>query len=160
MIFGAFVLLGGYALPRLQIEAMPEVDLPTLTVQTYWNGASPQAIQRSITVPIEEAARKVHGVESIESVSRAGWSQVEVSFRRGVDIEFARVDLNEQLGSASLRFCHTSRRSFEPSSSSRSASNRPSIPMNSTTWPSNGSSPESSRSMGSPTPASWVEPDR
>lgn len=98
MIFGAFVLLGAYALPRLQVEAMPEVDLPTLTVHTYWNGASPQAIQRSITVPVEEAARKVHGVENIESVSRAGASQVEISFRRGVDIEFARVDLNEQLG--------------------------------------------------------------
>ena len=98
MIFGAFVLLGAYALPRLQIEAIPETDLPTLTVQTFWNGASPQAIQRAITVPVEEAARKVHGVEEIKSVSRAGWSQVEVSFRRGVDIDFARVDLNEQLG--------------------------------------------------------------
>jgi HAE1 family hydrophobic/amphiphilic exporter-1 len=98
MIFGAFVLLGAYALPRLQIEALPEVDLPTLTIQTFWNGASPQAIQRSITVPVEEAARKVHGVEEIKSTSRAGWSQVEVSFRRGVEIEFARVDLNEQLG--------------------------------------------------------------
>jgi hydrophobic/amphiphilic exporter-1 (mainly G- bacteria), HAE1 family len=98
MIFGAFVLLGAYALPRLQIEAIPETDLPTLTVQTVWNGASPLAIQRAITVPVEEAARKVHGVEDIKSVSRAAWSQVEISFRRGVDIEFARVDLNEQLG--------------------------------------------------------------
>ncbi|MDH3217289.1 MAG: efflux RND transporter permease subunit [Candidatus Krumholzibacteria bacterium] len=99
MIFATFLLLGAYSLPRLQIEAIPEVNLPTLTVQTYWNGASPQAIQRSITIPIEEAARKVHGVEQVKSTSSPGRSRVEISFRREINIDFARVDLNEQLGS-------------------------------------------------------------
>ena len=98
MIFSVFVVLGIYALPKLQIEAMPEVSLPTLTVTTFWNGASPKAIQRSITIPVEEAARKVHGVDEITSRSSAGRSQVEISFRREVNLDFARVELNEQLG--------------------------------------------------------------
>jgi len=98
MIFTIFVVLGAYSIPRLKIEAIPEVDLPTLTVVTSWNGASPQAIQRSITIPVEEAARNVHGVEEIESRSGAGRSNVTISFRREVDIDFASVDLNEQLG--------------------------------------------------------------
>ncbi|MEE9268710.1 MAG: efflux RND transporter permease subunit [Candidatus Krumholzibacteria bacterium] len=99
MIFAVFVLLGVYALPKLQVEAIPEINLPTLTVQTYWNGASPRAIQRSITIPIEEAARKIHGVEEIVSTSYAGRSRVQIKFRRDINIDFARVDLNEQLGS-------------------------------------------------------------
>jgi len=99
MIFTAFVVLGIYAMPRLKIEAIPEVSLPKLTVVTSWNGASPKAIQRSITLPIESAARQLHGVESITSRSRSGSSIVEVEFRRDVDIDFARMDLNEQLGS-------------------------------------------------------------
>jgi HAE1 family hydrophobic/amphiphilic exporter-1 len=99
MIFAVFILLGAYALPRLQVEAIPEVNLPTLTIQTLWNGASPQAIQRSITIPVEEAAQKVHGVEKVTSTSSPGRSQVEIEFRRDVNIDFARVDLNEQLGS-------------------------------------------------------------
>ena len=98
MIFTAFVVLGMYALPRLQIEAIPEVDLPSLSINTRWSGASPQAVQRSITLPIEEASRKVHGVESVKSTSRAGNSVIEVEFRRDVDVEFARLELNEQLG--------------------------------------------------------------
>jgi HAE1 family hydrophobic/amphiphilic exporter-1 len=98
MIFAMFVVLGAYSLPKLQIEAMPEVDLPELRVFTRWNGASPKAIQRSITIPVEEAARNVHGVEEIESRSNAAWSQVTVRFRRDIDIDFARLDLNEQLG--------------------------------------------------------------
>jgi hydrophobic/amphiphilic exporter-1 (mainly G- bacteria), HAE1 family len=99
MLFAGLMLMGIYALPRLEIEAMPETELPSLTVSTTWNGASPAAVQRSITIPIEEAARKVHGVEEISSQSRPGMSNVTVSFRRDVDMEFAQLDLGEQLGS-------------------------------------------------------------
>jgi HAE1 family hydrophobic/amphiphilic exporter-1 len=56
-------------------------------------------VQRSLTLPIEESVRNVHGVESVRSTSRASRSQVEVEFRRDVDIDFARLELNEQLGS-------------------------------------------------------------
>jgi HAE1 family hydrophobic/amphiphilic exporter-1 len=98
MIFTAFVVLAIYALPKIEVEALPEIDLPKLTVQTRWSGASPKAIQRSITLPIEEAVRDLHGVESVRSTSRAGESLVEVEFRRDIDIDFARLHLNEQLG--------------------------------------------------------------
>ena len=98
MIFVSFVVMGAYSIPRLKIEAIPDVNLPTLTVTTGWNGASPQAIQRSISIPIEEAVQDVHGVEKIESTSRAGNSTVTISFRRDVNIDFARLDINEQLG--------------------------------------------------------------
>jgi HAE1 family hydrophobic/amphiphilic exporter-1 len=99
MIFTAFVVMAIYALPKIEIEALPEIDLPKLTVQTRWSGASPKAVQRSITLPVEEAVRELHGVESVRSTSRAGESVVEVEFRRDIDIDFARLHLNEQLGS-------------------------------------------------------------
>ena len=98
MLFTALVIMGVYAMPRLEIEAMPETELPSLSVVTTWNGASPAAVQRSLTIPIEEAARRVHGVEEIESRSRPGRSSVQVSFRRDVNMEFAQLELAEQLG--------------------------------------------------------------
>jgi len=55
-------------------------------------------VQRSITLPIEEQVRRVHGIESVRSTSWAGNSRIEVSFRQGTDIDFARLELNEQLG--------------------------------------------------------------
>jgi len=99
MIFGAFVVLALYALPRIEVEALPEVDLPTLTVTTVWNGASPQAVQQSITLPIEEAARSVEDVENVVSTSSAGRSRVEIELTRDAVIDFARLELNEALGS-------------------------------------------------------------
>jgi HAE1 family hydrophobic/amphiphilic exporter-1 len=98
MLFLAFAVLAVYAIPRIEIEALPEVDLPSLTVVTRWQGASPKAVQRSLTRPIEEAVRNVHGVESVKSTSRASESLVEVEFRREVDLDFARLHLSEQLG--------------------------------------------------------------
>ena len=98
MIFLAFAVLAVYAIPRIEIEALPEVDLPSLTVSTRWQGASPKAVQRALTRPIEEAVRSVHGIESVKSTSRASESLVEVEFRRDVDLDFARLQISEQLG--------------------------------------------------------------
>jgi HAE1 family hydrophobic/amphiphilic exporter-1 len=98
MLLTALIICGVYALPHLSIEAMPELELPSLTIVTAWTGASPKAIQRSITVPIEEAVRRVHGVEKVTARSSPGRSEVEVAFRRGTNLDFARLDLSEQLG--------------------------------------------------------------
>jgi HAE1 family hydrophobic/amphiphilic exporter-1 len=98
MIFIAFVVLAVYALPKIEVEAIPEVDLPTISVTTTWNGASPKAIQRSITLQVEEAVRGTHGVEKITSESRAGRSVVTAELRRNIELDFARLEINERLG--------------------------------------------------------------
>jgi multidrug efflux pump subunit AcrB len=98
MLFTALIVTGVYALPRLNIEAMPETELPELSIVTYWDGASPSAIQRSVTLPIEEAVAGCHGVEDLDSRSRHGQSSVTVKYKRGTDMEFARLELSERLG--------------------------------------------------------------
>ena len=99
MLFAALMVTGVYALPKLNIEAMPETELPELSIVTSWNGASPSAIQRSVTLPIEEAVAGCHGVEDLDSQSRHGQSTVTAKFKRGTDMEFARLELSERLGS-------------------------------------------------------------
>ncbi len=98
MLFCALIVTGIYALPRLNIEAMPETELPELSIITSWNGASPSAIQRAITLPIEEAVAGCHAVEDIDSQSRHGRSTVTVKYKRGTEMEFARLELSERLG--------------------------------------------------------------
>ena len=98
MLFSALMVTGLYALPKLNIEAMPETELPELSIITTWSGASPSAIQRSVTLPIEEAVAGCHGVEDLDSQSRHGRSTVTVKYKRGTNMEFARLDLSERLG--------------------------------------------------------------
>ena len=44
MLFAALMVCGIYAIPRLDLEAMPETDLPKLSIVTSWPGASPSAM--------------------------------------------------------------------------------------------------------------------
>ncbi len=98
MLFGALLVTGIYAVPHLDIEAMPDSELPELSIVTSWNGASPSAIQRAVTLPIEGAVAGCHGVEDIDSSSRHDLSTVTVKYKRGTDMEFARLELSERLG--------------------------------------------------------------
>ncbi|PID80448.1 hypothetical protein CSB20_07450, partial [bacterium DOLZORAL124_64_63] len=98
MLFLALVVTGVYAVPRLNIEAMPATDLPELSIITRWNGAGPSAILRAITLPIEEAVAGCHGVEDLDSVSRHGQSVVTVRFKRGTNMDFARLEISERMG--------------------------------------------------------------
>lgn len=54
MLMLIMVLLGGFTLMRTSIDLMPELSLPTLTVITTYENASPEEIEELITKPLEE----------------------------------------------------------------------------------------------------------
>ena len=54
MITLIVVLLGIFSLSRLQIDMLPNIELPTLTVRTQYEGASPVVMERLVTQIVEE----------------------------------------------------------------------------------------------------------
>ena len=109
MLFAALIVCGVYALPRLDFEAMPETELPKLTIITAWPGASPSAVQRSLTLPIEEAAAQCHGVEDIESTSTPWPLQRGGQLPPRQNLEFARLELSRVPGRRAPRICRRER---------------------------------------------------
>lgn len=91
------VVLGVVSLSRLQIDLLPDVELPTLTVRTTYEGASPEVVERLVTQTIEEIVATVPGVEEMTSVSSEGSSTVRVSFEWGTDIDQAATDVRAVL---------------------------------------------------------------
>lgn len=87
------VLLGLVSLSRLQTDLLPEIELPTLTVRTNYEGASPEVVERLVTRIVEEIVATVPGVEEVESTSSEGASRVRVTFAWGTDIDTAAVDV-------------------------------------------------------------------
>ena len=63
------VVLGLVALTRLQIDLLPSIELPTLTVRTQFEGADPEVMERLVTQIVEEIVATVPGVEEITSTS-------------------------------------------------------------------------------------------
>lgn len=91
------VILGAVSLSRLQIDMLPSIELPTLTINTEYEGASPEVMERLITRIIEEIVATVPGVEQITSQSSEGNSSVRVSFVWGASIDTAALDVQSKI---------------------------------------------------------------
>ncbi|HSG48534.1 MAG TPA: efflux RND transporter permease subunit, partial [Longimicrobiales bacterium] len=101
MTYTAVALLGVAAWRNIPIELLPETQLPRLTVNGSWRGASPETLEAFLTSPLESTIQQVTGVEKITSVSReengVGMSTITVEFNRDTDMDFARLELSERL---------------------------------------------------------------
>ncbi|MGB7918977.1 MAG: efflux RND transporter permease subunit [Desulfobacterales bacterium] len=97
MVTLILVILGAVSLSRLQIDMLPNIELPTLTIRTDYEGASPEVMERLVTQIIEEIVATVPGVEEITSSSSEGRSTVRVSFVWGTEIDTAAIDVQGKL---------------------------------------------------------------
>jgi HAE1 family hydrophobic/amphiphilic exporter-1 len=91
------VVLGLVSLTRLRIDLLPNIELPTLTIRTEYEGASPVVMERLVTQIVEEIVGTVPGVEDMTSESSEGMSSVRVSFVWGTDIDTAALDVQGKL---------------------------------------------------------------
>ena len=97
MLMTAIVLFGMVSLSRLNLNLLPDISYPTLTVRTELTGAAPVDIENLLSKPIEEAVGVVRNVRLVRSVSRSGQSDVTIEFLWGTDMDLAGVDVREKL---------------------------------------------------------------
>lgn len=93
----ALLLAGLWAAFQVPLEWVPQVELPIVRVSASWQGASPRAMERYVTAPIERAVQRVPGTESVESLSEEGFSNITLHVAEDVDLGLYVAQLNEQL---------------------------------------------------------------
>lgn len=107
MAFVAAVVFGFVSYQSLALNLMPDLDYPTLTVRTEYPGAAPGEVESQVSRPIEESLSTVPGLASLESVSRAGMSDVVLEFDWDSDMtdlsqavreRIALLDLGDEVG--------------------------------------------------------------
>ena len=76
----AIVLSGLLGLRFLPLAALPQVDYPTIQVQTLYPGASPDVMSRTVTAPLERQFGQMAGLARMSSTSAAGVSIVTLQF--------------------------------------------------------------------------------
>ncbi len=96
------LLVGAWAARTLPIDALPDVSTVQVSVLTSASGLSPVEIERTVTMPLENALNGVPGAIGQRSVSRSGLSAVTVIFRETMDIWFARQLVLERLRGVEL----------------------------------------------------------
>lgn len=97
MVMAGLIVLGIFSYRRLAIDLYPDVDIPVVSVQTVYPGASSETIEREVTRRLEEAFNPVAGVNRITSVSIEGVSSVVVEMDLGRDIDVASQDIRAKI---------------------------------------------------------------
>jgi HAE1 family hydrophobic/amphiphilic exporter-1 len=93
----AALIFGFIAYSKLNLNLLPKISYPTLTIQTEYPGTAPSEIENIISKPIEETCGVVDNVVRISSVSRAELSEVTVEFAWHTNMDFATLKLREKL---------------------------------------------------------------
>ncbi|MBO4228114.1 efflux RND transporter permease subunit [Bradyrhizobium neotropicale] len=95
--------LGGFALTRVSIDAVPDITNKQVQINTAAHALSPLEIEKQVTFPVETALAGAPGLESTRSLSRNGFSQVTAVFSESTDIYFARQQVTERLAEVRAR---------------------------------------------------------
>jgi cobalt-zinc-cadmium resistance protein CzcA len=93
---------GVWALGRLDVDAFPDTTPVQVQINTVAPALGPEEVESQITAPIERMLSGLPRLENVRSISKFGLSQVVVTFADGVDIYFARQQVNESLAAAEL----------------------------------------------------------
>src|SRR5574342_111142 len=93
----AGLALGWVSRTRLSVDLFPNIDIPIIRVATFYTGAGPSDVEKTITVPIERAVSAAPGVDRVESTSKQGFSSVSVWFQYGTNLDNAQFEVQQRV---------------------------------------------------------------
>ncbi len=94
------IAAGALILPKLNLDAFPDVTNVQVTVNTEAPGLAAEEVEQLITFPIEAVMYALPDVEEVRSISKTGLSVITIVFTEGTDIYFARQLVFERLQAA------------------------------------------------------------
>lgn len=96
----ALIAAGLWAFAHLRLDAFPDLMPNQVDLLADAPGLSPNDVENLITYPIESAIRGLPGVSTVRSISKAGLSDVTVTFNDDVDLYFARTQVQQRMQDA------------------------------------------------------------
>ena len=100
LLMAAILMVGIVAYRFLPISALPEVDYPTIQVQTFYPGASPEVMTSSITSPLEVQFGQMPSLNQMFSTSSAGASLITLQFSLDVSLDVAEQEVQAAINAA------------------------------------------------------------
>ena len=100
LLMFAILMLGAVAYKFLPLSALPEVDYPTIQVQTFYPGASPEVMTSSVTAPLERQFGQMPSLSQMMSQSSAGSSVITLRFGLEIGIDIAEQEVQAAINAA------------------------------------------------------------
>ncbi len=100
LLMVAILIVGAIAYRQLPLSALPEVAYPTIQVQTFYPGASPEVVTSAITAPLEKQLGTMPGLNQMSSTSSAGASVITLQFNLALAIDVAEQEVQASISGA------------------------------------------------------------
>jgi multidrug efflux pump len=96
----AILLVGLSGYKFLPLSALPQVDYPTIQVQTFLPGGSPDVMTTSVTAPLEKQFGQMPGLKEMSSVSSAGSSVITLQFDLSLSLDIAEQEVQAAINAS------------------------------------------------------------
>jgi multidrug efflux pump len=100
LLMAAILLVGIVSYKYLPISALPQVDYPTIQVQTFYPGASPEVMTSSVTAPLERQFGQMPSLNQMSSASSAGASVITLQFTLDINLDIAEQEVQAAINAA------------------------------------------------------------
>ena len=100
LLMVALLLSGLLAYRSLPVAALPQIDYPTIQVQTLYPGASPEVMASVVTAPLERQFGVMPGLVQMSSLSSAGASVITLQFDLSVPLDVAEQEVQAAINAA------------------------------------------------------------
>jgi multidrug efflux pump len=100
LLMVAILLVGVIGFFFLPLSALPEVDYPTIQVQTFLPGGSPEVMTTSVTAPLERQFGQMPGLREMSSISAAGASVLTLQFDLSLSLDIAEQEVQAAINAA------------------------------------------------------------
>src|ERR1700722_8482668 len=100
LLMVAILIVGAIAYRQLPLSALPEVAYPTIEVETFYPGASPEVITSAITAPLEKQFGQMPGLNQMSSTSSGGASVITLQFNLALAIDVAEQEVQAAISAA------------------------------------------------------------
>jgi multidrug efflux pump len=100
LLMMALLLLGLVAYGYLPVSALPAVDYPTIQVQTFYPGASPDVMSSAVTAPLEKQFGQMANLRQMSSESAGGASVVTLQFELSLPLDTAEQEVQAAINAA------------------------------------------------------------
>jgi multidrug efflux pump len=101
LLMVAIMILGIVGFSYLPLSALPEVDYPTIQVQTFLPGASPEVMTTTVTAPLERQFGEMPGLSQMTSASSGGASVITLQFDLTLSLDIAEQEVQAAINAAS-----------------------------------------------------------
>lgn len=100
LLMAAVCVFGGLAYFGLPVSDLPNIDFPTISVSVSQPGASPETMANTVATPLERQFTSLQGIDSINSVSSLGSTQITLQFDLSRNIDAAAQDVQSAISGA------------------------------------------------------------